>query len=190
MPILGVVASSVRYVMSSFEKIGTYTASGSTIDITSIPADYQHLRLIGTMADNRGVAYSGINITFNNDSGGNYWFSLLNADNRSGSVYSGSYGTTWANNFGFSTMGGVTSSGSFTCGYVMDIFDYADTSKKTTIIDKAGWGDASNGGYVIRSLFAKEAGFWNNTAAVNQMTITTPFGPFRNTEVSLYGIKD
>jgi hypothetical protein len=190
MPILGVVASSRVSAVQAYESLGNFAPSGSTLSITSIPSTYRYLRLVGRCADNRNVAYSGINITLNGDSGGNYWFSYLVGDNRSSSTSAGSYNNDWTTSFGFNVMGGPTSSGSYAMFSMLDFYDYADTSKKTTVMHRFGWGDAANTSYVIRSLTGKEQGFWNSTSAVSSITITTPFGPFRNTEYTLYGIKD
>lgn len=177
-------------IIYAFEKIGTYSASGSTVSITGIPDTYRHLVLAGHSADNRNVAYSGINIIFNEDTGSNYWSSYLSGDNRANTTSVGSWGNTYSTSLGFNNMGGPTSSSAYTMFSLMNIFDYADTTKLTTINHKNGWGDAANTSYVIRSTHQREQGFWNNTNKVSSITITTPFGPFRNTEWVLYGIKD
>jgi hypothetical protein len=145
---------------------------------------------MGHVADNRGVAYSGLNMIFNGDTGSKYWYSYLVGDNRSSAVQSGSNGNAYVTNFGFDIMGGPTSSSSYTGFDMIDIYDYANTSKNTTVLNRMGWADANNTGYVIRSLAGKHQGFWNDTSVVSSITITTPFGPFRNTQYTLYGIKD
>lgn len=53
-----------------FKKISTQT--GSTISFTSIPATYEHLRIVGQVRGAAAVVSGDINIRMNNDTGTNY----------------------------------------------------------------------------------------------------------------------
>jgi hypothetical protein len=65
---------------------------------------------------------------------------------------------------------------------VIDILDYTNTNKNTTIRSLGGY-DANGSGYL-----QLESMLWNNTAAINQIVLGTG-GWAQYSSFALYGIK-
>jgi hypothetical protein len=177
-PILGIMASAISGNLSSYESIQTVTVGGggsATVSFTSIPATYKHLQIrASAKAVNNDQGYF---MQFNSDTGTNYNTHLLYGN--------GASVTALSNN----TWGGMdlspTSSSNFSA-MVVDILDYTDTNKNTTIRTLSGV-DNNGSGYAF---FA--SGLWRNTAAVTSLTIREILGGGNITEFSsfaLYGIK-
>ena len=196
-PILGIYASQISGHLfapsGAYDSIATVTlgTSASTISFTSIPSTYTHLVLRGSIQSNRG-SYNIDNATvrFNSDSGANYSRHNVNAS-ASTTTAPEAYGT------GGATFGGpipvVTGvATSVFNGFVMDVLDYANTSKYKTMRILAGYdvngtgGTGSFGGTV--GLYS---GAWQNTAAITSITLAPVDGTAftQYSTVSLYGIK-
>ena len=180
-PILGVVASSNSPSIygNSYVSLGTYTGTGSSGNITfsSIPQTYKHLQIRAFINTNRvGGATGSGSMYFNGDTTGtNYYTHAGYCD------YSGNAAAFAANeNYGVWWYGDSTTY----VGAVVDILDYASTSKKTTAKIFTGFDQNSNGWTAVASLF------WNNTAAVNQIVLNAQGQNWgTNARFSLYGIK-
>lgn len=186
MPIPGIIASSVVPAAGAFESIASATGTGSAASITfsSIPAGYQHLQIRGIM-QNTGTTTSArsIQLQLNSDTtGGNYASHLLlgdgasaaaTNDTTSGYVLGGTL--VVANNF---------STGDYVGNIIVDIHDYANTSKNTTVRIFTGF-DRNGAGRVFLS-----SGLWINTNAVTSVTLLLPSENFTTkTSFALYGIK-
>lgn len=184
MPILGIIASS--YLKSTttpaWDSIATATPSGvNTFDFTSIPSTYKFLRIISTHKTSVGTTVDNLQMTFNNDTGTNYQFTY-------GYGTSSSFGagnTTAGSAFYMRSSGSGGASNGFWAGAIVDIYDYANTSKWTTV--------HSNGGIAVNGS-ESEVWFmnstWANTAAVNKITIGYGAGSLvSGSEFHLYGIK-
>ncbi len=166
-----------------FESIATVTvaAGGSaTVSFTSIPGTYQHLQ-IRYLAANEGGAASDdpIYLRFNSDS--------TNANYRSHRL-GGSGSGTVADSYQLPIAAATNGNGNaatYYAGGVIDILDYANTNKNTTVRSLSGW-DSNGGGYVW---FMSE--LWMNTAAVTRIDLTTFSGSdYReHSRIALYGIK-
>ena len=193
-PILGIIASGIQNSIAnanSYESIATATGTGSNnyIEFTSIPSTYTHLQLRIIAQPNRpaGGGATLMPIRFNADSGANYSVHWGSGDGSTASASGG--GSQNAILLGFTPNGGG-SSGSFQDifnGLVVDILDYANTSKNKTVRSFGGF-DKNGSGWV--GLFS---GAWFNTAAINSMRIyindafTESWGV--DSQVALYGIK-
>jgi hypothetical protein len=184
MPILGIMASSTPSV-GDYESISTVTVGGAgsaTITFSSIPSTYKHLQIRMT---SRGTTSSGfgIDIRFNNDSGGNYspshYLEGTGSAAISGAAISGTptlieiYGqppsATTASVFG---------------GSIIDVLDYANTNKYKTLRHLGGF-DANGSG-----LIDLDSGLWLSTSAINRIDITcvaTAFAQYSS--FALYGIR-
>jgi hypothetical protein len=68
---------------------------------------------------------------------------------------------------------------------IVDILDYANTSKNTTTRVLSGWDNNGSG------IVSFNSGLWVNTAAVNSITLRQGEGTqfASNTTAALYGIK-
>lgn len=187
MPILGVIASSTRQglVTGSYESISsaTVTESGgsSFVEFTTISNAYKFLRIIGCGRTTHATTVAQVRLTFNGDNGTNY---------RIAGLYGGGLNTTgsyWYTNYssieGFEITG-ANSAANFPGSFIMDIFDYANTNKLTSVIGHQG--RSTTTGNDVR----QPMGFWNNAAVVNTIRLSPAAGNFvQNSTFSLYGIK-
>jgi hypothetical protein len=188
-PILGIWASqNYPRVTNSYESIATVTVgstSQSAITFSSIPSTYKHLQIRGIARNSR------------NDDGSQSTTMTLNGDTtftnyRSHLMYgSGTSATAESNQLaGYYGALGFTPAANFLAnafsGQVIDILDYANTSKNKTV--RVLWGLNSNGGseYVGLNSF-----LWTNTNAVTSISIvsfaTANFVQY--SQFALYGIK-
>ena len=171
----------------SYDALATYTVpSGGVSEVTfsGIPTggQYSHLQVRyisrGTASGNSG---NGI-LRFNSDTGSNYSCHLLWGDGSSafGAAYT-SQTFIYTDAIAFSS----TASGIFTAG-VVDILDYASTSKYKTVRILSG--NEVNSAYT--NYMGLTSGLWMNTSAVNSVTLLPSSGNFAQyTQISLYGIR-
>jgi hypothetical protein len=169
----------------SYESIATVTVSGgstTTISFSSIPSTYKHLQIRGLLRhDYTGASGDYSVVRFNGDTGNNYSGHRLEGTGSSASA------TAWSSVVGM-YMGGIATndltSGIFGVA-VIDILDYADTSKNKTLRSLTGW-DANGSGNV--QLFS---GARYNTAAITSISLIPGSGTnwIAGSTLSLYGIK-
>jgi hypothetical protein len=182
-----VVTAAYAGPFGAYDSLATLSPSGSTgtITFTGIPSGYKHLQLRVFL---KGTSGSGgyptaSNFYFNNDSTvTNYRNHVLNAN---GATVSAGGGV----NYDALTYA-PGSDGAYTNMYmagIIDILDYADTSKNTTVRSMSGL-DA-NGSGQIRFVSM----LWKNTAAVNRFDIVADPIYLTNwttaSKISLYGVK-
>lgn len=130
----------------------TLPSNSSTMVISNIPNTYSYLQLIVVGS---GVSLAEYGIRFNGDTGSNYYSNgAYNTDN------SASGWTTSDNWLWFQKLGNGHGMG------IIDIFDYADTGKLTTIAYRHGYQDPSGSG---GSSYG--GGTWYSAATVNSITI-------------------
>jgi hypothetical protein len=183
-PILGIYASQISGHLfapsGAYDSIATVTASGSASVLTfsSIPSTYQHLQIRGIARDGVG---SSITMTFNSDTSGNYARHRLTGDGSSAAA-SGSASTAFIPLLGAAGIGSATST---FAALIIDILDYANTSKYKTARALNGLDQNGSGGVELAS------GLWQSTVAINTITLTD--GGANNfstgTTFALYGIR-
>ena len=186
-PILGILASQItgHLQTSNFESIQTVTVGvggQSSATFSAIPADWTHLQLrILARSDRSVVTNDYMELTFNSDTAANYSYHQLLGD---GSTTSANSGVT-QNNILASRIS-TTSSGTSRFGAVIiDILDYANTSKYKTTRSLGGQ-DLNGGGQIYLN-----SGNWRNTAAITDISIT-PSGSnifVEYSQIALYGVK-
>ena len=188
----GVVASGISGNLwapsGAYETIGVVNVpSGgiTTISFGSIPQTYTHLQLRATV---RPTIASDVVLRFNNDATtGNYYSHYINA--------------TGAGNVGSGAGGGSYYQGGMGIGYhdiaidnafgasIVDILDYANTSKNTTIRDSFGVNYNGTGGNQVAFI----SGGWFSTSAVTTLTMYLLSGSgnlfAQHSSIALYGIK-
>ena len=185
--VLGTLSSGVAAATGSYESIASATGTGSsnTITFSSIPSTYKHLQVRGFYRD----TYTGLDtsfalfVHFNGDTSDLYNAHRLQGNGASATAVddsrSGKFPIWYA---GYSTqtytqVGGVM---------IMDIIDYASTTKNKTVRTLSGVSDnnvASNG-------VALQSALYRSTNAINSITLTADGTAFAtNTVYSLYGIK-
>jgi len=177
--ILGSFSTGVAPVTSSYESIATVTVgAGGAADVTfsSIAATYTHLQV-------RGIARStstecDIKVQLNSDTGSNYaYHRLYGTGSGTGADGSGSQTTMFY-------CGRINASASVFGANIIDILDYTNTNKNTTLRALMGF-DANGSGYVSLG-----SGLWINTAAVNAIKLIPHAGNFAEySHFALYGIK-
>ncbi len=170
-----------------FESIATVTvgAGGSaTVSFTSIPGTYQHLQIrliarasIADSADHNIVAAFNSDTTFTN-----YRTHVLDGDGASASS-----GTAQVSGFyasGGLTLGNSSTASTFSAS-VIDILDYTNTNKNTTVRVLNGF-DRNGAGFIRFG-----SSLWLNTAAITQIDLSLRTGTsfVQNTHIALYGIK-
>jgi hypothetical protein len=155
---------SVTY---AYESIATlYGTGGSTISFTSIPNTYKHLEIRVLAKDTgSGTDSDGIGVTFNGDTGANYW-SQTGGSYQNNNLLTGQ--TTSAGTYidaGLSMDGGQTSGWH---GYsIYKITDYTSTAKNKTLHMFTGSSSINNAGYAFIS-----SGMWTtNNAAINRIDL-------------------
>ena len=182
--LIGIIASSGGAAAggTDYESIATVTVGSggsSSISFTSIPSTYQHLQIRGI---SRSVG-ANVNITaqLNSDTGSNYTLHNIIGDGAAVSANgAGSFGSLF---LGYTPATGSTAS----CfsGTIIDILDYKDTNKYTTL--RSLTGSDLNGSGSIRFM----SGAWLNTAAVTSVVLSISGGDSfqQYSSFALYGIK-
>ena len=166
---VAVFAAPVPPVTNSYESIATVTVGAggvSSVTLSSIPSTYKHLQV-------RIFTNSGGNIRFNGDT--------TSSNYRYHSVYgtgSAAAATTAANN-AYSPADASGSTG--WTAEIVDILDYANTSKNKTTRSLGGWDNNGSGTVWLSS------NLWMSTAAINQIVFTGRFPQYSS--FALYGIK-
>ena len=164
----------------------TLVGSGGTSIITfsDIPQTYKHLQLRCLAKATTTVnATSNAFVRFNGDNGSNYTYHYLRGDGSSVSSIAGTSQTsnlindaTVGSNASFANMFGV---------YIIDVLDYANTSKNKTIRILSG-ADLNNLGSVQMGL---GSGLWIDTTAISSIQLTCSSNFAQYSRFSLYGIK-
>jgi hypothetical protein len=171
---LGALIGSYAADIGAYNSISTVTVGAggtSSISFTSIPSTYKHLQIRGMTFS---TSVSNLRGSFNGDTGPNYFSHWLGGNGASAQSGSG----------GLAIYLGFMSSTAQPSSFVMDILDYANTSKNTTLRNLFGQ-DVNGSGW---SMFTSSA--WNNTNAVTSIAITPETGNFaQNSRFALYGIK-
>ena len=184
-PILGITASSITSsTLGSYDSIqSTIVGSGGTGTITfsSIPSTYKHLQIRGIWRTNRGTTVDLGSMRFNNDTGSNYGYHFLVGD---GGGVAADAVINLSSIYLFRPTGNTATANVFT-PFIIDILDYSNTNKFTTIRVLAGEETNSVGSVWLTS------GLWRNTDAITSLTISPLTGPdwMQYSSFALYGIK-
>jgi hypothetical protein len=168
----------------------TLTSAQTTVTFPSIPSTYKHLQIRGFWRGNRATfPVSDALLRFNSDSGTNYASHSLtgqgNGDTTTG-VQTGGAGSLTSINVGqpgTSVTGFVTS--------VIDILDYASTSKNKTVHSFSGLDiNGTTSGY--GGSVSLSTGVWlNSSTAINSISFTVGDGSQwqQYSSFALYGVK-
>jgi hypothetical protein len=188
MPILGIIASSISgSTFGSYESISTVTVGSggsASISFTSIPATYTHLQ-IRVFGQTSRATYGNDQMTMrvNGDTGSTY--SSHNFYGTGTAVTASGLATQ--TNIDLTYKLGTTNSSAFGA-FIIDILDYANTSKYKTIRNLAGVDIngtiASYGGEVGLS-----SGLWQSTSAITSLSFTATANFTQYSSFALYGIK-
>lgn len=163
----------------SYELISTTTGAGSpaTITFSSIPSTYKHLQLRLATAVTSGAGGVITNLRMNGVTSASYSVHYLEANGSSVSAVSST--STQQISVGW-TAGYISGAHG---GMIIDILDYASTSKNKTIRSLAG---SHTPGVPRVGLYA---GAFYSTSAVDSITIFLGDNFATTSRFSLYGIK-
>ena len=179
-PILGILASGISGNLwapgKDYDSIATTTVGAggvASITFSSIPSTYRHLQIRSLMTSS---ATGEFTLAFNADTGANYYRHYLYGDGtlayagaNANSSFVGFQAGISANIFGVN---------------VIDVLDYTNTNKNTTVRTLAGMDRNGSGDIALYS------GLWNNTAAITSITIYPPSGTISQySSFALYGVK-
>jgi hypothetical protein len=169
---------------ASFESIATASGTGSSVTFSAIPSTYKSLQIRTLYKDSstNSAQEAPLYIYFNGDTSGSYAYHYLRG-NGSTATATGVTSTTWMRVDG---AGVVSTTGAYGTS-IIDIIDYASTSKNKTIRALAGGdGNVAQTNYMV----SLSSGVWMNTAAVTSITVYAGNAGFASGSViSLYGIK-
>jgi hypothetical protein len=177
------LAGNAAFNPASYESIATLSGTGSAgaVTFTSIPSTYQHLQLRG-YAKSASSTGSQFYTRLNNDGSGSSYATHYIYSDGSG-INGGSGGAPTSVNF-FGGMPSSTDTGF--CSFVIDILDYANTSKNKTTKGLTSTTLTSGGGN--NSAFLSSS-VWLNTAAVTSVSFVANVAFSTTSRFYLYGIK-
>jgi hypothetical protein len=184
-PILGIVASSnFQRVTSSYASIATVTVGSpvSSITFSSIPATYTHLQIRALVRSSANSSDAWINYELNGDTtASNYGNHTLYG---TGTSAAAGYNSGVDGNLVGRAMGSSSGASDVFAPNIIDILDYANTNKYTTVRSLSG--QDNNGS---RNLVLFLSNLWRNTAAITSINFTTASDFAQYTQFALYGIK-
>lgn len=172
--------STAIVTAGSYYSIATTTVGAggvSSITFSSIPQTYTHLQIRYTSRN--AAATDTVLAQLNSDTGSNYaWHSLRG----SGSAASSTAATSQTRlEMPWNAYSGTTANAFGTA--VVDILDYTNTNKNTTVRSLGG-AELNGSGYIFF-----ESGLWMNTAAVSTVMIYPESGSFAQySHFALYGV--
>ncbi len=159
------------------------TSSASSVTFSSLGdySDYKHLQLRMTVRTDRANNEDWMIAQFNGNTGSNYAYHGL-AGNGS-TVYSQSGSSATSTRFAGGIVGGNATANSF-AGIVVDVLDFSDASKNTTIRSLNGFSSST-------SQVRLDSGLFNNTGAITSIVIDQGGGAnfVTGCRFSLYGVK-
>ena len=181
-PILGVVASSKltsSYTLIAENRLESNT---STVTFSNIPGTFAHLEMWISMRGTGSNTLQDSLLRFNGDTSnvyrtGEYWIRGSQTAPSGVAVVSGL-------NAMYGGQGlGDTAGADFFSATLLQINDYASTSKYKTVDSLSGNQNTTNGFAIWYS------GVWENTAAVNSLTLFVNGASFKtNTYFTLFGL--
>ena len=163
----------------------TLTSNNTSVTFSSIPQTYKHLqiRIIGR-SSNTGTNNAQLRLVLNSDTGFNYAYHHLSGNGSSASASGGAAGSPFA----WITLGtdfipkdGLTAD-SFAAA-IIDIHDYASTTKNTTV--RMLGGNDVNG---TTGRINLASGLWISTAAVTSIQVNCPDTFKSGSTFALYGM--
>ncbi len=179
------LAGNDAFIPNSFESIATATGTGSsnTITFSSIPSTYQHLQIRGLFKSTGGSDGGDLtlNVRFNSDTGSNYVRHRLSGN---GSTVAASSDTAITSIYLGSGVGG-TGTANMLAANLIDIHDYASTTKFKTVRAFAG-GEINTTPSQVRL----GSGLWMSTSAITSIQLIDVYGSFTTSSTfALYGIR-
>lgn len=179
------LAGNPAFSPGAFESIATLTGDNTVTSITfsSIPATYQHLQLRIIANTNAGIAEGDATLIINGDTGSSYATHYLSGNNTTmGSNGSANRAHIWLP----LTFPGTSYSSSYHGASIIDILDYASSTKNKTVRIFNGVTIALTSTSQIRLV----SGVRMNTEPITSLRISYQGYTVSSTsQFALYGIK-
>jgi hypothetical protein len=184
----GIYASQITghlFTAGTYDSIATVTVGAggsSSISFSSIPSTYKHLQIRAIVRTNRTSTGDGIDLRFNGDSSTNYSLHELYGSGAS----AGSYGAGSQSSASFYAIAGGNANANVFGVSIIDILDYASTTKNKTLRNLNGFENNDTNGQMTMNSAA-----WFSTSPINTITISPDNGPnfVTYSSFALYGIK-
>lgn len=168
--------------LPAYELISTQLISGDTTAVTfsSITSTYQHLQLRAVIRSSNASYTEEALIRFNGDSGTNYNYHHIDAN---GSTIS-PFGVADSSSIKIGNLTGTNPGTSVFTPYIIDILDYANTSKYKTLKNLQGR-------FANYSNVRLTGGAWRSLSALNSITLSLDYGTNigSGSRISLYGVR-
>lgn len=153
----------------------------AALTFSNIPQGYKHLQIRGIGRSNRVDNWEYVQMQFNGDTGTNYTRHFLDGDGTGGGA--GAYGNGAMSSVLMIYGAGNSQAANAYGGFVIDILDYSDSTKKKVVKSHLGTDDNSAGHISFNSAL------WNSTAPITSLKFFMITNMLQNTRVSLYGIR-
>lgn len=184
------LAGNTAFSPSSYESIASATGNGSSTSFTfsSIPNTYASLQLRGILRDNAGgSASSAVGFQFNasgSSTGTSHWM-LGIADSPAYTNVGSDTSETFVN---YLSVGSAALSNVYSA-FIVDIHDYASTTKNKTI--RTFMGVNGNNNANTTQVVGMFSNLWIDTSAINEIKLVNRNGNAFSSlsNVALYGIK-
>lgn len=184
--LIGIIASSGGSAAApSFESIATINGNGSaSVTFSSIPSTYTSLQIRAIVRDTAtatGTDY--LHVRFNSDTGSNYARHHLLGTGATVSA-TGSASASFIRIEGTVLTGSLSGSG--VGAFLIDLHDYASTTRNKTLRSFSG----ASLNDTVGEKIALTSGLWMNTNAITSITLTAGYTGFSTaSSFALYGIK-
>ena len=182
------LAGNAAYDPAATWLIQRTTLSSNTASVTfsGIPSTYQHLQIrLLARSSTAGSNNAQLRLVMNSDTGFNYAYHNLNGNGSSVTAAGGASGSP----FGWMTMGAdfipkdSLTANAFAAA-IIDIHDYASTSKNKTVRMIGGDDINGAGGFINLA-----SGLWLSTSAITSIQISCPDTFKSGSTFALYGYK-
>jgi hypothetical protein len=180
----GPTGSPAAYELISTTVLGSDTASVTFSGLGTSAAAYKHLQIRYAARSTSISNADNIAIRFNSDSGSNYSYHALYGADTSSALSMGGSSQTYA----FLPSAGVASNSSanvFGPG-IIDVLDFASTTKNKTIRALAGFNGTASANYSRISL---SSNVWLSTSAITSITLSNSVLLTSGSRFSLYGLR-
>ena len=194
MPVTGLLAGARGYGMfgapgfaaPSYDSLATVTSGGSsnTLTFSSIPSGYASLQIRGIVRESlAGSTIADVFLRLNSDTGSNYSYQNILGDGSNITTASAASQTLVALSRTSPYNGNTANSFS---AAIIDIDDYASTTRNKTIRAYHGVHVGANGGFVVMT-----GGLWRSTNAITSISLSLSAGSnfVSGSTFSLYGIR-
>lgn len=160
------------------------TGSAGTITFSNIPQTYQHLQIRGIVRCDVATTATFGRMQINSDTGSNYAGHLLFGDG-SAATATGSATQTYISSV--ARIPGTSATSDVVGAFIIDIHDYANTSKNKTIRTFNGVdSNTANTNYRVQL----SSGLWMSTSAITSISLYISSGNFTtSSSFALYGFK-